>query len=150
MTLSSLLGWWQGLVDWVRETYSVNPYVFIALYVVTIPPYYWGLWDIARGIYGSVKTRSLANKSLIIRGVIINQASWFLPYVYVAIAARHLPWYIWAFIAVVTMCSAALFAIRLKQGRVPVRLPRFLRRRLARELQDGDSSEFPSDPAAKP
>lgn len=108
--------------------------------MISIPPFWWGLWDIARGIYGSVKTRSLSKKGLIVRGVIINQVAWFLPYIYVAIVARNLPWYIWTFIAVVVTCSAALFVIRLRQGRVPARLPRFLRRRLARELEDENGS----------
>lgn len=134
--MHSLLGLWQSLVEWVHSTYSVNPYVFIALYVISIPPYWWGLWDIARGIYGSVKTKSLANKGLIVRGVIINQLAWFLPYIYVAIVARHLPWYLWVFIAVVVTCSTVLFVIRLRQGRVPGKLPRFLRRRLDREIRD--------------
>ena len=41
------------------------------------------------------------------RGVIINQIAWFLPYIYVAIVARHLPWYIWALMAIVVICSSA-------------------------------------------
>jgi hypothetical protein len=75
------------------------------------------------------------------RGVIINQAAWFLPYLYVAIVARHLPWYIWALIGIVVTCSAAFFVIRLSRGRVPGRLPRFLRRRLARESERAEGFE---------
>jgi hypothetical protein len=78
---------------------------------------------------------------LIVRGVIINQVAWFLPYVYVAIVARHLPWYIWALMAIVVTCASAFFVIRLRRGRMPGRLPRFLRRRLARESERAEGSE---------
>jgi hypothetical protein len=138
--VSSLLGWWQSLVDWVRATYNVNPYVFIALYVISIPPYWWGLWDIARGIQGSVKTKSLTKKGLVARGIVINLGAWLLPYVYVAAVARHLPWYIWVLMAVVVTYSATLFVVRFRQRRIPARLPRFLRRRLTQRLVEEHAS----------
>ena len=125
-----LTSWWTGIVSFVQATYHVNPYWFIFWYVLSIPIYWWGLFDIARGTYHAAKYRTLSEWRVILRGVVVNRLAWVMPYAYVMIVARELPWFIWAFLAVMIVCSSTYFGIQLNRGRLRDKLPRFLRQRV--------------------
>jgi len=128
--IETIAAWWTQTVAWVTATYHVNPYIFIVLYVVSIPPYWWGLFDIARGTYFAATRRTTREWRVIARGVVVNQAAWFLPYIYVAIAARRLPWFVWVLLGVMVTFSVTYFLIQLRRGGLKDKLPKFLRSRV--------------------
>lgn len=136
--------WWSATVAWVTATYHVNPYIFIFLYVISIPPYFWGLFDIARGTYYAATRRTMREWRVIVRGVIVNQAAWFLPYAYVMVVARSLPWFVWVLLVVMVTFSVTYFFVQLNRGGLKDRLPKFLRERVT-PVETHADAEAPSD-----
>lgn len=67
---------------------------------------------------------------MIIKGIVVNRFAWAMPHLYVMIAARRLPWFIWSFLAVVLSCSSVYFMIQFRAGRMREKLPGFLRHRV--------------------
>lgn len=138
--LETVAAWWSQTVNWVTATYHVNPYIFIVLYVVSIPFYWWGLFDIARGTYYAATRRTMREWRVIVRGAVVNQAAWFLPYAYVMVVARQLPWFVWVLLVVMVVLSVTYFAIQLKRGGLKARLPRFLRSRV-KPIEEANGDE---------
>lgn len=121
--------WWVDLVSWVNHTYKVNPYAFIFFYVVSIPIYWWGLFDIAAGSPLNPKDK-VFNWKRIVRGFLINRFAWAMPYLYVMIFAKELPLWLWAFLILMIILSTSYFITQVIRGKVRQKLPTFLRRKL--------------------
>lgn len=124
-----MISCWNQLVHWVTVTYQVNSYIFIFLYLLSIPVYWWGLYEIAAGSPMN-RREKIFNWSRITKGVLINRAAWVLPYLYVMIVARKLPSWLWLFLVIMIILSTTYFFIQVYQGKARDKLPKFLKKRL--------------------
>ena len=86
----------------IRETYRVNPAIFMALYSGSGPLFYYALYRAARAV-----RRTLYGEMNIWLAIVL--ASTAAPFVYVLAVGRNVPW--WAYAAV---------AVLLLQGVVPM------------------------------
>jgi hypothetical protein len=77
----------------IEGTYAVNRWIFLGLIIICGPPYYYS-------IYRLIKSVAARHRSQItFWGTMFLLAS-VIPYVYVLIWGENLPWFIYAFIAV--------------------------------------------------
>lgn len=93
MSLSAINGWFLGL----GAQYGVNPYVFGAIYVGAIPFFLASVaWMIRR---------KRAGKSITLP-VLCAGFCFISAYLYLAIAGRNIPVWVWAFLAVLIVFGA--------------------------------------------
>jgi ABC-type Co2+ transport system permease subunit len=76
----------------IQEQFGVNPWVFAALYVVTLPPGWYGTWRVV----GALRRR---NQRALLSWAILVGVMVLAPYTYVLIAGRNLPWWFYPVLA---------------------------------------------------
>lgn len=97
--------------DWlasVQQTYSVNPWVFLAVYVATIPPGWYAVWRIVRAL-------RQGNRVALRRWALVLSAMVIIPYAYVLLVGRNLPWWIYPTLAGVVALSTWEITARVRK-----------------------------------
>ena len=98
-------------VEWfslIHARYDVNPWVFLTLYAVTLPPGWYGTWRIALAL------RQRNHTSLRRWGIFVG-AMVVIPYCYVLIAGRNLPWWVYPAVACLLALSAREIVARARK-----------------------------------
>ena len=86
-------------------TYNVNPYVLIALYILSYPFFYGGYIMMAKIGYRYFKNvkkfdlSGLLSEKGFIKWLVVNRFGWVMPYIYVIILGRNLP--IWVYLLII-------------------------------------------------
>jgi hypothetical protein len=102
MDFGSIHVWFMGL----GAQYGVNPYIFGGLYVGAIPFFFASIaWLIRRRL----QRRSITLPALCAGACFISA------YVYLAIAGRNIPLWVWAFIAVLVIYGAVSAIMDIKR-----------------------------------
>ena len=107
--IDALIGWIGELAASVRERYAVDPYVFLALSAVCAPPFYYALYRLARALRND--RRAVARWSLLFLAATV------IPYLYVLVFGRNLPWWVYGVLAVAVGMSVQQLAGKLRAGR---------------------------------
>ncbi|MBN1687308.1 MAG: hypothetical protein JW852_11675 [Spirochaetales bacterium] len=86
----------------VRAEYAVHPYIFLILLVVCAPFFYYSIYRLARAI--------AARKSdLIVRWSSVFLAATAIPYLYVLVFGRNMPW--WVYLVVGLLLLQGIFSL---------------------------------------
>ena len=90
--------------DLAINTYDVDPFVFMIIYLASIPIFYYTLFIMGKVIYHLKQEHNLKGKEIIkhrefIKALIINQIAWISPYLYVMFFGKNLPIWFWLFLA---------------------------------------------------
>lgn len=107
--IETTFDWIGTLVTTIRERHAVNPYVFLALSVVCGPLFYYSLYRMARALKrepGAVGRWSL-----------IFLASTVIPYLYVLVFGRNLPWWVYGVLAAAVGLGVRQLVGKLRAGR---------------------------------
>lgn len=107
--IDALIGWIGELAASVRERYAVDPYVFLVLSVVCAPPFYYALYRLARALRND--RRAVARWSLLFLAATV------IPYLYVLVFGRNLPWWVYGVLAGAVGMSVQQLAGKLRAGR---------------------------------
>jgi hypothetical protein len=75
-----------------RDNYGVNPLVFIVIYLVGIPIFYYSLFRTLRAI-----AKKLGNEIMLWSAIFL--CANIAPFLYVLIFGRNIPWWVYGFIA---------------------------------------------------
>ena len=112
-----VIGWIQGVMQAARTGYAVDPVVFLVIYLVSVPFFYYSLFRMVR---------ALARK---VRGEITIWSMVFLaataaPFVYVLFFGRNLPW--WVYVVIALLIGQGVYSLvrRLTRNRAPKAPPR--------------------------
>jgi hypothetical protein len=98
--------WLTQYADSIRIAYGVDPRVFIALVLVSIPPFYIAFAVAVRSLVRLRQQRApAASDKAFIAASSVVVATWLLPYAYVALFGR-LPWWAWWLLAVLLVAGA--------------------------------------------
>jgi len=88
--------------DLAYNTYHVDPGIFLFLYLLSIPFYYFGwFWLVREGLrikkndHAQPKIGRLIREKKILIPLGLNRVAWILPYLYIIIFGRNLPYWIW-------------------------------------------------------
>lgn len=78
------MSWFADLYGKAQDQYGVNPLIFIALYLFSFVPFYWGVFYILKGL-------KRHHVETVVKGVAVNRLAWGLPYLYVLFLGHDLP-----------------------------------------------------------
>ena len=98
----------QGLMQAARERYGVDPFIFIAIYVASAPPWYFSLFRMLR----SLATKRM-NEVMLWSAVFLG--STVAPFLYVLLFGHNIPWWVYAMIAVLVGQGALTLAQKLRR-----------------------------------
>ena len=87
LVVETVIAWIGDLVTSIRERYAVNPYVFLALSAVCGPLFYYSLYRMARALR--------SDRRAVGRWSMIFLAATVVPYLYVLVFGRNLPWWVY-------------------------------------------------------
>lgn len=109
------MGWFQHMLSqWLRATrvnYGVDPVIFLILLTACAPFFYWSIYRMVRAI--AAKNRAQANA-----WSMVFLLSTILPYLYVLVFGRGMPWWVYLIIAALMAQGAYSFIVR-RKGKKP-------------------------------
>lgn len=101
--------WWNSVKDWffsLGEQYGVDPIIFGSIYVGAIPFFFLSLsWLI----------RNIRRKKTIVLPVLCTGLFFISAYLYLIIAGRNIPVWVYIFIAILVLYGAYSTYIKVKQ-----------------------------------
>ena len=103
-----LLSQLQQLMQTARDTYHVDPVIFLVIYLACAPIWYYSM-------YRSIRSVATRRANEIILWSTIFLASSVAPFIYVALFGRNLPW--WVYAVITTLIVEGIFSVirRLRQ-----------------------------------
>lgn len=110
--LNSVTKWNHG----IGETFNVNPLIYAALYVFSIPPFWYGILRMAKSLVKSRRQqwtwKEAVGDASFRLGISITAFAWAMPVVYLIVWGRNLPLWIYA----LTAASVVLFIFSLRRS----------------------------------
>ena len=91
--LAYLISKIDGLLRTARETYGVNPVIFLVIYLVCVPVFYYSLFRTLRALAKKL------GKEIMLWSAIFLCAN-VAPFLYVLFFGRNIPWWVYGVIAV--------------------------------------------------
>ena len=105
-----VIGWIQGVMQAARTGYAVDPIVFLVIYLVSVPFFYYYLFRmvraLAKGLRGEITIWSM-----------VVLAATAAPFVYVMFFGRNLPW--WVYVVIGLLIGQGVFSLVRKLMRKP-------------------------------
>ncbi len=103
------MSWWDAIVDYYKaigERYSVNPVLFVGIHIVATPMFAAAVWWI---IFSARAKRPLLFP-VITATIVFNAAN-----IYLIIAGKNIPWWIYTIVATTTVISGWFSIKRVQQ-----------------------------------
>jgi hypothetical protein len=94
-----------------RETYNVNPVIFLVIYLVCVPVFYYSLFRTLRAL-----AKKLGNEVMLWSAIFLGATA--APFVYVLIFGRNIPWWVYGIITL--LIGQGVFSFVMKLRRKPV------------------------------
>ncbi len=107
--LQYLLSQVQSLMQTARETYGVNPVIFLILYFGSVPLWYYSL-------FRTIKAAAARSANLAMLWSALFLVATVLPFVYVMLFGHNIPWWVYALIAVLVVQGLFSLVRRLRQA----------------------------------
>lgn len=85
----------QALMRTARDDYGVDPLVFLAIYLVSVPIFYYALFRTVRAV-----AKQLDEKEIMLWSMLFLSTT-VAPFVYVLFFGRNLPWWVYGIIVLV-------------------------------------------------
>jgi fatty acid desaturase len=109
---SVVLGQIGALMQAARENYSVNPVIFLIIYLGSAPFFYYSIFRMVRAL-----AKRLANEVMIWSTVFL--AATAAPFLYVLFFGRNLPW--WVYVIIGLLIGQGVFSLVRRLTRKPAR-----------------------------
>ena len=123
--MDSIIGLIEGLWE-DAERYGVEPIVFVGLYLVTWPLWYYTMWWVVSGWHHRDRRRMR-------RGIGVNRLVTVTPYAYVLIAGgENMPWTWYAFALILPLLTTTWFLHKVRDDAWVAKWWTFYRRTLDR------------------
>lgn len=90
--LKPILAWIEETMRTARETYGVDPVIFLVIYLACAPIWYFSL-------FRTVRAGALRRTSELLPWSMVFLAATVAPFVYVMLFGRNLPWWVYGVIA---------------------------------------------------
>jgi hypothetical protein len=88
-----IMGSIRGLMQTARESYGVDPVVFLVIYLVTVPFFYYSIFRMVRAL-------AVKRQQEILAWSMVFLGSTAAPFLYVLVFGRNLPWWVYGVIAI--------------------------------------------------
>jgi hypothetical protein len=93
-----------------RDTYGVNPIIFMAIYLVCVPIFYYSLIRTIRAI-----AKKLGNEVMLWSAIFL--CATIAPFLYVVVFGRNIPW--WVYIIIVLLVGQGVWSFIMKLRKKP-------------------------------
>lgn len=100
--LHAVLSWIGSQMDAARENYGVNPVLFLVLLLGTSPVFYYSIYRMVRAL-----AKKHLNEITLWSMIFLFSAA--APYLYVLVAGRNLPW--WVYIIVGLLFAQVVWSL---------------------------------------
>jgi hypothetical protein len=100
----------EGIIQVARDTYGVNPIIFLAIYLGCAPFFYYSLFRTLRAL-----AKKLGKEVMLWSAVFL--CATVAPFLYVLFFGRNLPWWVYAIIAL--LIGQGVVSLVRKLRRVP-------------------------------
>ena len=97
----------ESLMQVSRDTYHVDPVVFAAIYLASVPVFYYSLVRVVRALAKGLKDEAVRWSTIFLCAVVA-------PFLYVLVVGQNLPWWVYAIIAVLVGRGAYSVVARLR------------------------------------
>ena len=101
----------EEFIQAARDNYSVNPIVFLVIYLVCVPIFYYSLFRTFRAL-----AKRHGNEVMLWSAVFLSAN--VAPFIYVLIFGRNIPWWVYGVIAV--LIGQGVLSLIIKLRRTPV------------------------------
>ncbi len=102
-----VLAWVEALMRSARDNYSVDPVVFLVIYLAAAPVFYYSLFRTIRAL-----ARRRGNEAVVWSSVFLCAV--VAPFLYVLFFGRNLPWWVYTAIALLIAQSVLSMAMKLR------------------------------------
>ena len=106
--IDSIVAWIAETAATIRERHAVNPYVFIALSAGCGPVFYYSMYRLVKAL--------ARDRSAVGRWSLIFLVSAVVPYVYVLLFGRNLPWWVYLVLAAAIASGVRQFVRKLRSA----------------------------------
>ena len=98
------------LLQMARDNYGVNPVVFLIIYLVCVPVFYYSLFRIFQSL-----TKKLGKEIMLWAAIFLcaNVA----PFIYVIFFGRNIPW--WAYGVIALLIGLGILSLIMKLRKIP-------------------------------
>ena len=100
----------EELLQAARDNYGVNPVVFLVIYLVCVPFFYYSLFRTLRALAKKI------GKEVMLWSAIFLCAN-VAPFLYVLFFGRNIPW--WVYIIIAILIGQAVLSLVMKLRRMP-------------------------------
>jgi hypothetical protein len=102
-----VLAWIEGLARDARDTYGVDPIVFVLIYLVCAPVFYYSLFRMIRAAAVRRANEAVFWSSVFLCAVVA-------PFLYVLVCGRNLPWWVYGVIVLLVGQSVLTLGRKLR------------------------------------
>lgn len=95
----------EALMRVARDTYSVDPVVFLLIYLVSAPVFYYSLFRMIRALARQIAKEAVRWSAVFLCAVVA-------PFLYVLLFGRNLPWWVYGTIALLIGQSVLSLAMK--------------------------------------
>jgi len=114
-----LLAQIQELLRIVQDDYRVNPVVFLIIYMVCVPVFYYSLFRTVQSL-----ARKLG-KEVVLWSAVFLCAN-IAPFIYVLLFGQNIPW--WVYVIIAILVGLGLLSLIMRLGRNPADDPNVKRK----------------------
>jgi hypothetical protein len=107
--LESILSKIEELMQTARDNYGVNPVVFLVIYLVCVPLFYYSLFRTFRAL-----AKKLGKEVMLWSAIFL--CSTVAPFIYVLFFGRNIPWWVYGIIAILIGQGILSFAMKLRRN----------------------------------
>ena len=106
--MGGIISWFEGLLQTAREDYGVNPVVFVAIYLLCVPVFYYSLFRTLRAL------AKRQGKELLLWSAVFLCTN-VAPFLYVLVFGRNIPWWVYVIIAVLVGQGVLSLVLKLRK-----------------------------------
>ncbi len=103
-----LLAQIESLMNDARTTYGVNPLIFIVIYVICVPIFYYS-------IFQTIRSLSRKDTTQVLVWSMVFLFSNVAPFLYVILFGHNIPW--WVFIIIAILIAQAIISLFLRSSK---------------------------------
>ena len=99
----------EALTQTARDSYSVDPAVFLVIYLASAPLFYYALFRMIRALAKNLRNEIMPWSAVFLCATVA-------PFVYVLVFGRNLPWWVYGIIALLIGQGAFFLVRKLRRG----------------------------------
>ena len=97
----------EQIMQMARDNYGVNPIIFLILYLICVPIFYYSLMRTLRSLAQKSVTEAMVWSAIFLATIVT-------PFVYVIFFGRNIPWWVYGVIALLIAQGVGSFVLKLR------------------------------------